>query len=102
MIAEMVLMSATESVVSCSPKRTRILDGDWPNVQWAAVRMCRFEIMDPPQNGRLPLEGTRPTCHGNSLTSVSTPPTILWAWWDFPQVHFGFGPKTIFAFLPST
>ena len=69
-------MSATESVVSCSPKRTRMLEGD-DCVQWAAVKMCLLEMMDPPQKGLLLPGRTRPTCQGYSLTSVSVPPTTL-------------------------
>ena len=61
-------------------------------VQWAAVRMWRLVMMEPPQKGVISPGDTRPTyvgcwihihtvlcltCHGYSFTSVSTPPTIL-------------------------
>ena len=36
-MAEMVLMSATESVVSCSPSSTLMEEVLPPAVQWAAV-----------------------------------------------------------------
>ena len=48
-----------------------------PAVQWAAVRTCLLLIRVPPQKGVLPVLETSPTCQGYSLTSVSTPPTIL-------------------------
>jgi len=80
-------MLAMESLVSCSPSRTLILEVDPPAVQWAAVRMCWLEMRDPPHQGDLPLEDTSPTCQGYSLTSVSWPPTILVPLFTWPQLH---------------
>jgi len=94
-IAEMVTMLATESLVSCSPSRTLILPVDPPAVQWAAVRTCWFEIKDPPQKGLLPLEDTSPTCQGYSLTSVSCPPTILLPLLTWPQLHLEVEPVVV-------
>jgi len=94
-IAEMVTMLATESLVSCSPSRTLILPVDPPAVQWAAVRTCWLEIRDPPQKGLLPLEDTRPTCQGYSLTSVSCPPTILLPLFTWPQLHLEVEPVVV-------
>lgn len=86
-MAEMETMFATESLVSCSPIRTRILEVDPPAVQWAAVRMCLSEIRDPPHQGWLPNEDTSPTCQGYSLTAVSCPPTILVPLFTWPQLQ---------------
>ena len=86
-MAEMETMLAMESLVSCSPSRTLILEVDPPAVQWAAVRMCWLEMRDPPHQGDLPLEDTSPTCQGYSLTSVSWPPTILVPLFTWPQLH---------------
>ena len=103
-MAEIDLMSATESVVSCSPTITLISEGDAPAVQWAAVSTWRVESSEPPHQGLLPVLDTRPTlwskhlksimknlshltCHGYSLTSVSTPPTILVVVRASPQLH---------------
>jgi len=94
-IAEMVTMLATESLVSCSPSRTLILAVDPPAVQWAAVRTCWLEIRDPPQKGLLPLEDTSPTCQGYSLTSVSWPPTILLPLFTWPQLHLEVEPVVV-------
>ena len=76
-MAEMVLMSATESVVSCSPSSTLMEEVLPPAVQWAAVSTWRSEMREPPHQGTLPEALTSPTCQGYSLTSVSPPPTIL-------------------------
>jgi len=86
-MAEMETMLATESLVSCSPIRTRILEVDPPAVQWAAVRTCWLEIRDPPHQGVLPPGDTSPTCQGYSLTSVSCPPTILVPLFTWPQLQ---------------
>ena len=67
-MAEMVLMSATESDVSCSPTSTLMEEALPPAVQWAAVSTWRLEIREPPQKGVLPEELTSPTCQGYSLT----------------------------------
>ena len=61
-MAEMARMSATESVVSCSPTSTRMEEGEEPTVQWAAVSTCRADSSEPPHHGLLPLLDTRPTC----------------------------------------
>ena len=55
------------------------------STQWAAVKMCLFEIITPPQNGPLSpstapltLEAlTRAATHGQSCIVVSDPPIIL-------------------------
>ena len=42
--------------------RTRIEDVVSPAVQWAAVRIWREEMMEPPHQGLLPKRDTSPTC----------------------------------------
>ena len=76
-MADTDLLSMLESAVLCSPRITAMLLTVAPAVQWAAVRTCLLLIRVPPQKGVLPLLETSPTCQGYSLTSVSTPPTIL-------------------------
>ena len=98
-VPTLFLMSNRSSVVLCSPTDTRIISEllkKGYSVQWAAVRMCLSEMMDPPQEGVLPSEmptNTIPTCQGYSLTSVSVPPMILVALLTSPQLQFstGFG-----------
>ena len=68
-MAEIGLMSATESVVSCSPTMTLISEGDAPAVQWAAVSTWRVESSEPPHQGLLPVLDTRPTCHMTACVS---------------------------------
>ena len=58
-MAVMVRMSATESVVSCTRMEE---EGEEPTVQWAAVSTCRADSSEPPHHGLLPLLDTRPTC----------------------------------------
>ena len=98
------LLSATESAVLCSPTSTWTEAGavtspvKLSKVQWAAVRMWRLVMMEPPQKGVrvlfcdhtkptwsgrkiisvdcLDLPNLCPTCQGYSFTPVSTPPTI--------------------------
>jgi len=94
-------MLASESLVSCSPIRTRILDVDPPAVQWAAVRTCWVEIRDPPHQGWVPEPDTSPTCHGYSLTSVSCPPTILVPLFTWPQLQVEDPDVVIGAAVPA-
>ena len=55
------------------------------STQWAAVRICLFDIITPPQNGPLSpstapstLDAlTRAATHGQSCIVVSDPPIIL-------------------------
>ena len=42
--------------------KTRMEDVVSPAVQWAAVRIWREEMMEPPHQGLLPKPDTRPTC----------------------------------------
>ena len=56
-------------------------------MQWAAVKMVLLLRIEPPQYGLLPKELTSPTCHGYSLISVTTPPTILVALLGIPQLQ---------------
>ena len=62
-------------------------------VQWAAVRISLLLMRLPPQNGVLSEElEISPTCHGYSLASVFTPPTILetrLAWPHLQEVRGG-------------
>jgi len=56
--------------------------------QWAAVSTSWELIRVPPQNGtELNLDERRPTCHGYSLTSVLTPPTILDTEFAWPHLQ---------------
>ena len=76
-MADRDLLSTLESAVLCSPRITAMLLTVAPAVQWAAVSTCLLLIRVPPQKGVLPFLETSPTCQGYSLTSVTTPPTIL-------------------------
>ena len=125
LILDTSCLSTTRSDVSCSPMITWIEAGSLTSfmqlskVQWAAVRMWRLVMMEPPQQGFISPGDTRPTlnryifqklniqftfslmiiqmihllyqllntCHGNSFTSVSTPPTILVFLQTRPQSH---------------
>ena len=42
--------------------KTRMEDVVSPAVQWAAVRIWREEMMEPPHQGLLPKRDTSPTC----------------------------------------
>ena len=61
--------------------------GFFPLVQWAAVRTKRLLTRDPPHQMNPEFLFTSPACQGYSFTSVSTPPTILWALLARPQVQ---------------
>ena len=72
------LLSATESAVLCSPTSTWIEAGALTSpvklskVQWAAVRMWRLVMMEPPQKGVRVLfcDHTKPTWSGREIISA--------------------------------
>ena len=101
-MADRDLLSTLESAVLCSPRITAMLLTVAPAVQWAAVSTCLLLIRVPPQKGVLPFLETSPTCQGYSLTSVTTPPTILLpALLTSPHTHRPVDPELVVVLDPE-